>query len=577
MKQSSWLSPRPSGKVWLGLLLMLVLASCGSPGNAATSDLSPQGFKYGGAVTIVPSPVGSFKLGPKDNNFNPLAPQGTLRGTKGMIYETLLFFNVENGDIKPWLATSYHWSIDVTTLALTLRQGVTWSDGQPFTSNDVVFTLNLLHQYPALAGSSLWNAIQSVTNPDAHTVIVKFKYPSVPLLWQLGGQMYILPEHIWKDVKDPVTEVNANPVGTGPFMTNPQLFDSELYVLKRNPHYWQPGKPYVDELRYPAYTSNISADLLLAQGSTDWTGLFVSNVQNTFVKTDSAHNHYWFPPSNVVMLYMNLTKYPFTLPAVRQAINVAIDREKLNMVAESGYEPPAHPTGLILPTNQNFLVPDYKDMAYTKKNVAQANTLLTSAGFMKGMDGIYQDKTGTRLAFNIDVVSGWTDWEKSCQLIADALKDAGIAATVTPLSYSDYMSALAMGNFDTAISSSTITTTTGPTPYYLYDTLLNSSNTAPIGKLANGNWERWSDPATDQLLAQYARTTDLTMQRQALYGLQRIMVQQVPAIPLVYGATWYEYSTSRFVGWPDEKNPYAMPAPYSDPDSEIVVLNLHLA
>src|SRR6185312_1433241 len=102
----------------------------------------------------------------------------------------------------------------------------------------------------------------------------------------------------------------------------------------------------------------------------------------------------------------------------------------------------------------------------------------------------------------------------------------------------------------------------------------NSTNSAAVGKQAASNFERWMDPTTDKLLNQYATTADATIQQQALNGLQQIMVEQLPSIPLVYGATWYEYSSRNFTGWPTADNAYASPAPFDFPDAEIVALNL---
>jgi len=168
-------------------------------------------------------------------------------------------------------------------------------------------------------------------------------------------------------------------------------------------------------------------------------------------------------------------------------------------------------------------------------------------------------------------VSGWTDWVTDCQIMASNLQAIGMDVKVNTISFNSYYSALQMGSFDTAIS----WTSTGPTPYYLYNSMLGSVNTAPIGQTATSNFERWSDPTTDKLLKQYASSPDPAVQQQALAGIQKIMVEQLPTIPLIYGATWYEYSTARFVGWPDQQHPYAVPAPYAAPDVEIVVLNLH--
>ena len=549
------------GRVFALLSLLLVLATllpaCGSASNTNS--------KYGGTLTVAPSPTGDYT-----RNFNVFASGSVLSGTQGLIYETLLFFNREDGSVKPWLASSYQLSNNATTITFKLRSGVKWSDGKPFTSADVVFTLNLIHNHPAVDYSSIWNVIKGVSAPDDQTVVVTLKQPSSPLLWYLGGQTYILPQHLWSNVSNPVTYTNPNPVGTGPYLL--KSFSPQLYVFDRNPHFWQPGKPYINEIRYPSFNSNTSADLLLSQGAVDWTGLFTPNVNKTFVSRDPVHNHYWFPPNNVVTLYLNLTKYPFNTLAVRQAISAAIDRNKLYNVGEGGYEPPAHPTGLVLPANKNFLSPTYANASFAV-DTAKVASLLQGAGFRKGNDGIYVDKSGKRLAFNINVVSGWTDWVTDSQILASNLQAVGMDVKVNTISFNAYYGSLQTGTFDTAIS----WTSPGPTPYFLYNSMLASTNTAPIGQPATSNFERWSDPTTDRLLQQYTSSPNPAVQQEAIAGIQKIMVEQLPTIPLIYGATWYEYSTAHFVGWPDQQHPYAMPAPYAYPDEEIVVLNLHQA
>jgi peptide/nickel transport system substrate-binding protein len=513
---------------------------------------------------MVPSPKG-----PWVENFNPLiSGNNSLPGTQGMIYETLLYFNRMDGSIHPWLASGYQWSSDATSVTFTLRPGVKWSDGQPLTADDVVFSLNLSKQYPALDLNSLWKTISSVTSSDPQTVVVTFTHPASPMLWYVGGQTYIVPKHIWQHAGDPTMTENDHPVGTGPFVL--KSFDAQLYVLGRNPHYWQTGKPYVSELRFPAYTSNATADLMLSEGAVDWTGLFTPKIQQTFVDRDNQHNRYWFPPTNIVMLYLNTAKAPFNQLAVRQAISAAIDRQQISQTAEEGYEAVAHPTGLVLPLEQRYMDPQYAHAAYTVDRVKSA-ALLEQAGFHKGSDGMFVDAAGKRLSFNINVPTGWTDWVTACQIMASNLKAAGMDVNVNAVGFNQYISGLSQGTFDTAIS----WTNTGPTPYFLFDTLLSSANTAPIGSQATSNFERWNDPMADELLTQYAGSIDPATQQSALAGLQKIMVEQVPSIPLVYGATWYEYNTSRFVGWPDPAHPYAVPAPYGATDAAVVAMNIH--
>jgi peptide/nickel transport system substrate-binding protein len=472
-----------------------------------------------------------------------------------------------DGSVHPWLASSYQFSSDAKSITFHLQPNVKWSDGKAFTSADVVYTLNALKQYPALDTNALWNYISNVSAPDSSTVLVTLKQSYSPILWYLGGQTWIVPQHLWSTAGDLTKFTNNSPVGTGPYTL--KSFTSQLIDLVKNPNYWQPGLPKVSELRFPAYNTNTTAELQLDQGSLDWTGLFTPNIQQTYVSRNPSTNHYWFPPTSVVMFYMNLTKSPFNNLAVRQAISLAINRQQLDTTAESGYEPPASPTGLILPNQQKYLNPALANTTFTV-DTNKANQLLQSAGFTKGSNGIYVDKSGKPLNFSIDVVTGWTDWVTDCQIIASELKSIGMSASVNAISYNAYYSALQLGNFDTAIS----WTSTGPSPYFTLDALLDSKYTAPIGQAAPTNWERWNDPTTDNLLNQYASTTSTSAQTQAMYGVENIMVNQVPAIPLVYGANWNEFSTAKFTGWPSSSNPYAMPAPFQYPDSEIVVLHL---
>src|SRR5258708_4004296 len=140
-----------------------------------------------------------------------------------MIYETLLFFNRRNGDVKPWLAQSYAFSSDAKTLTFHLRTGVKWSDGQAFTADDVVFTLNLLKQYPAADLYSIWQYIQQVQNPDSSTVVVTLKQPYTPVLCYLAGQTYIVSKHEYANVGMLMGRGSLRRISSRPTFQNIQL------------------------------------------------------------------------------------------------------------------------------------------------------------------------------------------------------------------------------------------------------------------------------------------------------------------------------------------------------------------
>jgi len=537
------------------LLLSLVLAACGS-----TASSKPTRPLHPNSLTLLQNEIDAYT-----QNFNPYSPS-VIAGTPGLIYETLLYVNRLDGSVKPWLASSYDLASDAQSITFHLRQGVTWSDGQPFTSDDVVFTLNLITKNSSIDLTGISAVLKSVSAPDTSTVLVTLNKPSNPIVWNLGGQVYMLPRHTWSGVKgDPSQYADPNPVGTGPYIV--KSFTPQLVDLVKNPKFWQPGKPQVDEVKIPAYSSNDSAQLALQKGLIDWTNLYIPKIDKTYVALDPQHNHYWFPSSSDVMLYLNLTKAPFNDLQVRKAISLALNRDTISQLGESGYEPPANPTGLAGEAIKTYIDPQYAGLQFTQ-NTAQAGQTLQNDGWTRGADGFYA-RNGKQLAFTIIVVSGYTDYVADCQVMVRDLKAAGINATVNAMSTDAFTNALGNGHYDAGI----LWTNAGPTPYYTYLGLLGSTYSAPIGQAASGNYERWIDPATDKLLDQYAGSTDPQVQRQALDGLQKIMVEQLPSIPLTAAPYWYEYSTAKFVGWPDAQHPYADPG-LDSPDIEIVLLNL---
>lgn len=531
------------------LLVVMLLAACGGPAQQNTSKKASLtiGAHVGGDFTKALSP------------YNPSPNEGIL----GMVYETLYFFNRADGTTTPWLATGYKWSSDYKQLTFTTRQNVKWSDGQPFSADDVAFTFSLLKQYPAADTNGLSAYISSVSASDANTVTINFNKPYPPSFWYIGGKTFIVPKHIFANAGDPTKFANDPPVGTGPFKLT--KFSSALLVYDKNPTYWQADKLKVDELRYPAVKDNNTLQLKLMAGEIDWGSFFAPNLDSTFVAKDSAHNHYWMAPTDIFTLYVNLTEYPLNQVQVRQAISAALDRNQISQQAESGYVAPASTTGLILPNQQNYLDPAYANTPATA-DAAKATQLLQAAGFSKGSDGIFVDKNGKKLAFNLNVVSGWTDWETMCQIIKQNLKSVGIDVTINDTSFDAYAAARANGKYDMMIGG----LFGGPSPYYLYNTHLNSANLSPDGF----NWGKWKDPTTDQLLQQFATTTDQNVQMQAIHGLEKIYAEELPNIPLVNAASWYEYSSKNFTGWPDKSDPYAVGAAYSAPDNVVIVMHL---
>ncbi|WP_433190415.1 ABC transporter substrate-binding protein [Actinoallomurus sp. CA-150999] len=535
-------------------LAVALSASACSGGSGETAGATP------------PLVVHAIDQGSWQADFNPFALENVNIGTIGLIYEPLEFFNrLRADDVTPWLALKHQWSDGGKTLTFTLRQGVKFSDGQPLTPDDVAFTFDTLRQHPELNKGAIDLTGSKVTGPD--TVQLSFGTPSYAKIWNIAGSVGIVQKRLFES-QNPTTFTNPKPVGTGPYVL--KSFSSQVYELAKNPAYWQPGKPVVPTVRFPANTAN-AVQTGLQQGTIDWAGAFVPDIQKIYVQGDPAHNKYYFPPGGLISLYLNLTEPAFAKPEVRQAISLAVDRDNLVKVAEHGYTRVAHPTGVPMPGGDAYLPPEYKDTKFSV-DTAKAAQLLQQAGFRKSGDTMVDDK-GDKLSFTLLVPSPFTDFVNAAQLIRADLAKIGVKVEARGVSVQEWVSSVGKGTYDMTIRGGEA----GPTPYTLLRLNLASQVTKPVGQMAASNYERWKDATTDRLLAEYAATDGRTAQQKAIQGLGRIMVEKQPFLPLFYSAAWAQYRTNKYVGWPTEQDPYAVPAPYQQPDLGVVLLHLRPA
>lgn len=555
----------------LFIALTTVLAACGGSGSTTTPPASTKPS----VLRVNPSPG-------KDNPdlFNPFftGNGGSDFGAQGLLFETLYYVNLYNGKEVPWLASSYSFSPDLKSITFNLNPAVKWNDGQAFTSADVVFTFQLMKKNPSLDGNSVWATLLSdVTAPSASSVTFTLQHPDSTAVYRIGGQVFIVPQHVWQNVTgDPAKFANdSKPVGTGPYTL--VSWSAQLITYKANPSYWG-TKPAVQEIQVPSIKDNTTAITDMIKGQLDWLGSgWDPSLDPSFTGKDPTHNHTWFAASNTVMLYLNLQKAPFNNLLVRKAISTAINRDQLPQgVAQ--YAKVANPTGVITPTLNDWIDPQYQSATFTYSS-SQAKQYLQQAGYTMGSDNFFHDKSGKVLSLTLDVVNGWNDWDQDTAFIQKDLQAAGIKATInTQSDFTPYYSAISTGNYDAALS----WTNSGPTPFYAYYAMLSSANSAAPGKAIGGtNFGRWDKTSSngysdqvDKYLLQYEETKDITAQKTAMAGIEKIMVEQLPAIPLTVNVYWDEYTTTNWTNWPDANNPYAPGAPYLAPDSEYVILNL---
>ncbi|HXZ99187.1 MAG TPA: ABC transporter substrate-binding protein [Candidatus Binatia bacterium] len=563
---------RPSRLLTLLLAAGMAVAACGT---ASTSG--------GGGSATNPGTVGGKMVIDNENGstwtcqFNPFNGADTFLSF-GFVYEELYYVdtlktNADGSNVStPWLATAYQWSNSDQTLTFTIRSGVTWNDGQPFSAQDVAYTFNLESQYSAMDALGLWKAdggpLTAVT-AQGDQVTFTFDAPAQTYFYYVADQTPIVSQHIFSAV--PTSQLTNNsyadskPVGTGPYTVSSCSPNNIQY--SRNPHYWQSTAshpvPQVQTLEYPAYLSNSSANLVLRQGGAQWGAQYIPNIQSYYISPDPSHRHYWFPPAENVGIYINTTAPLLDIVAVRQAISDAIDRSQVSQRGEDGYEPPANQTGIVTPTFDAWYD---KSIDNTTYSVSKADQLLESAGFTKGSDGIYQNAQGQPLSFTLQTVTGYTDWDSSLQVIQQELQQAGIQVKVVDEDNSSVLQPnLQKGNFTLAYYEQP---SGGPSPYYeLRDALFS-------GNIGSTNYSQWKDSQTDQLFDSFATASSTSDQVSIMHQIEQIMVNDVPFIPVTEGVTWYQYDTTSFGGWPTSQDPYALPAVWAYPDEGVVLTHL---
>ncbi len=562
---------RDSRLLRLAAIAALVVGGCGSSATTTSPASSGGSSNQVGGKVVIDNESGSTWT----CQFNPFNPSVSLTSI-GFVYEPLEFVNAlqTNADgsnkITPWLATDSSWNSDFTALTFTIRSGAKWSDGHDFTANDVVYTFNALKGDAAIDVNALWDAnggpLKSVALQGADKVVFTFSGPAQTYFYYVADQTPIVPQHLWS--KEDQTKLESfgdtSPIGTGPY-TMSNCSDNNIKYL-RNTNYWQSTAsnpvPKIAEVDYPAFLSNDPANLQLAQGQAQWGAQYIPNIDSFYVSKDPSHRHYWFPAVLNVSIFPNLENKLLGNKAVRQAISMAINRAEVSQRGESGYQPAANQTGIVLPTYQAWYD---KSLDTTTFDAAKAASTLEAAGFTKGSDGIYKDASGNRLSFTIKTISGYTDWDSSITVIQQELKAAGIEiSNIIDEDSGTYTTDIQGGNFELAYGEET----GGPLPYYELRQMLLSSN------IGSTNYSRYNVSTTDDLFNRYA-SSNAADQMTIIHQIETIMANDYPVIPVTEGVDWYQYDTTNIGGWPTPEDPYALPAVWALPDNGVVLTHLY--
>src|SRR5690349_16665465 len=469
-----------------------------------------------------------------------------------LFYEPLANWDAE-GNMKPVLAESIPGLEDGTlakdgkSVTWKLKKNVKWHDGQPFTADDVVFNWQYAKD-PATAAvtSGVYTDI-TVEKVDAHTVTVKFKEPTP--FWAeafVGPVGMILPKHLFADyigAKSREAPTNLKPVGTGPYLFV-DFKPGDIVLAKRNPDYHVPNRPYFDALEVKGGGDAVSAARAVLQtGEYDYAwNMQVEDEILQRLESAGKGKVSINLSGNVEFIMLNSTdpatevdgerasvktKHPlFSDPAVRQAINLLIDRASIEKFI---YGRTGTATANFLNNPERFRSPNIK----FELNIEKANSILEEAGWKKGADGI-RAKDGKRLKF-VYQTSINAPRQKTQAIIKQACQKAGIDVELKSVVGSVFFSS-DTANPDTYphfYCDAQMYNTTMPQadPQFFMNQYVSWQVATKENKWQGRNISRWQNKEYDELFKQAQRELDAVKRAAMFIKLNDIVVRDHYILP----------------------------------------------
>ena len=516
------------------------------------------------------------------NNHNPYvvgSDQGFHFGTLPAVFEPLIMFNVLTGEYENWLAEDWHYNDDFTALNLKLRAGVRWSDGEPFDADDVAFTFELLNTY---AGSMVHRAdlpefLAETQIIDDLNLRLLFKKPA-PGFWastlSTNHGVHILPEHIWSN-QDPLEFSNFDlargwPVGTGPFRLTYASTYQKIY--DRRDDWWaaetgfkQP--PAIERVMYvPTQDESQAAQMLLTNQVDIGQIMQVATLRsvmerNAEVVSYSGQNPpYGYLDWCPININVNCSAAPFDDKDIRWAMSLAIDRERLVALAESGAGVatvhPFTPYEWLASLDQSLTAMFARHGLTTRAQPERVVEIMEGKGYVKDDEGLWVDPEGERLTMNIYVPEFLRAYGPP---LVQQLRDGGFDATFD--NSPGLNSLVQTGEQTISLGCKGPSGVRGMDPYFMLATY-TSQYVRPTGKPAPLWWaiSRWRNEEYDRIVAELA---PLKMGDERLMPLvheaMEIWIEEMPDIYISQLVIRYPMNTSRWVGWASDEDPYGFP------------------
>jgi peptide/nickel transport system substrate-binding protein len=548
------------------------VASSPAPTTAPPGDSATAGAAGGSETGTSPAcpadtPINIGMVTTGQNNVqidNPWLPTSTgqLLAYNRLRLEPLAVVNRLNpAEITPWLASDFSWNDDYSQITITARDGVNWSDGTPFTADDIAKTFEVMRDTEVAGARTLdpQGLIGEIT-VNGNQVTINFTRPRVTD-WAVVLHQSIMQKAYLDTISDIMTDPMVGFPATGPYEVT--SFTPGSVRLDRRDDYWggngqHHGLPAAQTINFVSYNDNNAVETALQAGTLTWSQSPLTNP-SAFVSANPNY-HIWWTPSDLIIeqMHLNVNRPPFDDPVFRKVANMVINREAWREITLQGEgELLTSATGLILPAGEAFLDPTLAD-ATLSLDVEGAHQLLRDAGYLNvGVPGGLQYPDGTPVTLTLSAPSDWNDYVSSASMITQSLRnDLGADATFVAADVDSWWESTSLGDFDAAQRT---TGNNGIGPFWVYRNMIaqrGMGGVAELGEAADWNLGRYFNPAVQNAFEILQTSPDEAAREQALFTIQRAVVEDSPVLLLGGRPIFSAFNTQCFTNWPTNDNPY---------------------
>lgn len=499
------------------MALILLFTACAAPAKPPATPPVSTGPKYGGTLHL------AYLM--DLSSLDPIKSTSIVDRALPLLYtDTLVKWSGRNDEkltVAPSLATSWEISPDGKQFTFKLRQGVKWQNlppvnGREFTSTDAKFSLERVMDPKSKSPLAPYVAnFDRIETPDKYTLVIYTKTPDPTVLSTLAGGTSGMCA---KEVIDQDGDASKTIVGTGPFMLE-KYTPGVGFAFKKNPDYWEKGKPYLDRVELTYMTDSSQRLAAFRAGQLD---RVVEGKLNTDAIKSTVKDLQMIPGVNLIgsafISSLKQADKPWANKKVRQALQYAIDYDGLIAAALNGQG-----------SRTDYLAPSFADFGarqvaeLPKRDIAKAKAMLAEAGYPDGFKATIMQHTS-----RLDA------WGGAVEPLAAMLKDVGVELQILPMQQADFVSKTRSGDYE----------------YCTMALICNApeldNNLTPMYK-TKGTYNRsmYSNPKVDELL-EIERTSfnNLPERQKTTKQILDILHEDVPVIPL-----YYQYDTHIAQPW----------------------------